>query len=449
MIFYKTTSAHSATKVAVCLLLLASVSFVNSAEILLKNRGKITGDVLTIASTGKILVRSELSEDLLQVADEEVHTIQFSEEGDHASQDDTLVSLINGDVLPATEITLSEERFSLGSEVLGNLEVRRDLIRSIEVDSSEPRVVYEHPRSSVGWKMDSGSREHWRFSEGQFVSVGEGSIAREMKFEDRFGLRMLVGWVDEPNFEISLCSDLKVTESEDCYVLRYGEEGLELSRRDGENELPLLTLDRPPSRYPGRTFELEVLVDPTSKRIALYVDGELEGKVTDPTGKVPDGRAVRFENLASPGNEFSVRDFEGFEWEVEKDFFAPTNVYVGAADRVIDRFGDSLVGKIIEIANGEEGGELSLAVEDHGGVISIGMNEISGIFFRKTKAAGKTEPRKGLELRVLGGGKMQIDSCVFEADKIRAVHPLIGATELPRKAVYKMTKSVLKGKGAK
>lgn len=420
--------------------LLLSSGAGRAAEIVLEDRGRITGELVTISGEGVVSVRSDLLPDLLQVVDEKVRTIRFDVGDSQIQAPVTSITLLNGDVLPYDEISLDGSEVSLRSESLGQLEFGKEIVHSIGGEEYEMPVLYAHPRTSVGWYMGSTDREHWRFREKQFVSTGKGFIARPMKFDGPYGLEMLVSWEDEPNFEISFAAQLKGSAGGDRYAIQYNEDGLELSRHvEGEGQgMQLVHLDRDPSRYPGETFEIAVRVDPGRKLIELYLDGELEAKVIDPLDEVPRGEAIRFENLSDSGTEFRVRDLRGLQWEPGRDRFRGKKVYVGMADQLIDRFGERYEGDLLGIGDVE--GVMEVRFRDREGGVEFGipMSEVSALYFRQGEG-GKREASGGkMKLRFVGGGELRVDSCVFDDTNVVAVHPLMGKVVLSREGLYEM-----------
>ncbi len=422
-------------------LLLGLALSANAADISLIGSGKLSGEILAMDGKGTITLSSPVSAKPLLLNGDKVKQVDFGKKADEAKVPDQRVKLVNGDILPLRVESLDDISVSAVSEDFGKISIPRELVDSIQLGIVPEKLVYKSIGSLDGWKGDAGGARNWTVDGGVFLATGQGTLSRDFKLPDKFVIRFNFAWDSHPNFRMFFAEpDKGANERANRYYLQFANSGLEIRRESmGKSRYtPIVLLSRTPEQFPGRRIKIEMRVDRTRGLFHLYVNGELEGRYTDPIPGIPDGNRISLLSLAPQESEQSVSNFEILEWDDRGDRHRTEDRGDPKLDALIGRFGERFGGHLDAVRGSDEGTVYLFKSDFQKDPIELPEQEVSTVFLAGGKRKAVADADGGLVLRLRGGGELRATSCEFGEKVVTVTHPLLGAIELAREAVTRL-----------
>ena len=411
-----------------------------AAEVALRGDNKLTGEVVSMDEKGTISLVSPISRMLLKVRGEQVEKVDFGNPETLSDIPDQRVELTNGDVLPLKIEELDGDVLKAVSPAMGSLEIPRKVVSSIQLGIVPERMVYSGPDGFGGWIRDVNGSRNWNATGESFVAEGQGTISRELNLPEKFIVRFKLSWRNHPNFRFSFADPLeKVGQRVDRYFLQFAGAGLEIKReskgKDSNRYTPIVLLSRSPEQFPGNRVEIEIRVDRNRGLMHLYLDGELEGRYTDPIPDIPAGNGISLVSQAARESEQTVSEIEVLEWDDRGDRHRTEDRGDGKNDSLIGRFGERFGGTLTSVNPGEEGPVYLFKSDFQPAPIELPQEEVSTVFFANGRAAADLKDIEGVVLKLRGGGEIRASSCVFGEKTVKVTHPLLGSMEIDRGGV--------------
>ncbi len=408
-----------------------------AAEILFENDGKLTGDLVAMDSSGTITLVSPFSEIPILVNGDGVKSVKFGLPSESAAIPDQRLELVNGDVLPVRVEELDATSLLAASPDLGSFEVPREIVDSLILGVVPRRVVFRAQDSEDGWKRDSGGARNWEIDGDRFAATGQGTISRDIKLPGKFILRFKLDWDSHPNLRMYFGGPSNSpSDQANRYFIQFSGSGFEIRRESmGKNRfMPIVLLNRTPDQFPDNSLEVEIRADRTTGALHLYLNGQLEGRYTDPVPDLPDGGHFALVSQAPEESGQVVSGFTILEWDDRGDRHRSEDRGDTETDSMIGRFGERFGGNLTGIRK-EDAGTVYLFKSDfQQSPIEMPEQEVSTVFFA-TRGNTRPEEMEGIILRLRGGGEMRVSACEFVGEKVKAVHPLLGAMELERAGI--------------
>ena len=412
-----------------------------AADVSLLGDNKLTGELLAMDGSGTITLVSPVSGKPLLINGDRVKSVDFGVAEESAAVPDQRVELINGDVLPVRVNGLNGDMLLVESADLGNFSIPREIVDSVLLGVVPERPVFLGKDATDGWKRDSGAARNWEIRNGRYVATGQGMISRDVKLPEKFLLRFTLDWAAHPNFRMFFAGPSKsLGERADRYYLQFAGSGFEIRRETmGKNRFtPIVLLSRTPEQFPASSLKVEIRVDRSTGAIHLYLNGQLEGRYTDPVPDIPVGGHISLVSQAPEESEQTVSDFEIFEWDDRGDRHRSEHRGDRKADSLIGRYGERFGGNLTGIKKNEAGTVYLFKSDFQEDVIELPEQEVSTIFFASENEAAKHHEMEGVILRLRGGGEMRVSTCEFGGETVKAVHPLLGEMELDRAGITSM-----------
>lgn len=418
-----------------CLLACLLPFAATAADISLLDESKLTGEVLAMENDGTLVIRSEIAAAPIHLRGDKIRSVSFPPASDLADVPTQRIKLTNGDILPARINSMSGDTVRLSSPDLGDLQIHRSAIDSIQLGVIPPKVVYRGPSNFSGWKTDRDGARNWVLDDDSFLAAGQGSISRDFDLPEKFIIRFQLTWTSNPNFRLFFADPLKeMGERVDRYFLQFAGAGLEVKREATLNNryTPIVLLNRQPDQFPGKRIKVELKVDRSRGLIHLYINNQLEGRYTDPIPLIPKGGGVSLVSMAGRESEQRITMIEVLEWDDRGDRYRSEERGSGKSDALIGRFGERFGGQLQQIRIGPGGTVYLFKSDFQEEIIELPEDEVSTIFLAKENTEPTTSTADQIILRLSGDAKLFVTSCAFEADAVTATHPLLGPLRIRR-----------------
>ena len=409
-----------------------------AADVSLVGDGKLTGEVVSMDSSGTITLASPVSQHPLLVNGARVESVNFGLEDAKFPLPDQRVELINGDVLPVQVDGLDETMLQVSSSDLGSFGIPRKMVDSIRLGMVPERVVYEGHDSASGWIRDSGGARNWEIKDGQYLATGQGTISRELALPEKFILRFQLNWQAHPNFRMYFAGPAtQPNEQANRYYLQFSGSGFEIRRElmAKSRYTPIVLLSRTPEDFPDGKLVVELRVDRTTGLLQLSLNGQIEGRYLDPVPEIPSGGMITMVSQAPQDSEQSVTNLEILEWDDRADRHRSEDRGDTKLDALIGRFGERFGGSLAQIRKDDSGAVYLFKSDFQKDLIELPEEEVSTIFFASPEGKRKKPKAEGLILRLRGGGDMRVSTCEFGQNKVTAIHPLLGEVSIDRAGI--------------
>lgn len=418
--------------------LIASGS-VQADNLTLSGDARLTGTVRSIDAAGVVELASPLSPEPLLLKAGVVSKVEFTTASADPTPPSALIELTNGDVLPVTVGSLDDGHLNVVTADAGPLAIPRSAIKSLQLGIHKRNVIYAGPRNLEEWTRDRDTGKNWTFANGELTANGPAMAAMEFQMPSQFVLKFTLKWEARPNFKITFADPLTPkAEMVDRYYLQFNDGGLEVKREasEGQHFRPVIVLPRTPDQYPSNQLDVEIRVDRKSSRLLLFLNGQPEAAVIDPTSDAPKGNGVIIVNSAANGPTQRVSNIELSEFDDARARHRAENRGDTKTDSLISRDEDRWGGKLTGIRNGPDGAVFLFKSDFQEEPLELAENDVSTIFFAATAGAPAAPPaEESLALRLRGDGLLRVTSCVFSEDNVTAVHPLLGDLKIQRAGV--------------
>lgn len=411
-------------------------SSATAADVSLKGDAKLTGEITGMTADGTITLLSPVSEKPLLLNAEQVERITFGDSGKNTAIPDQRLELSNGDILPVRVTSMEAGLLRVESPALGALAIPLEAVASLQLGIVPEKAVYLGPDGFGGWTREEGGAGSWDYEEGAFIAKGQGTLSRDVALPEKFIIRFVFNWLNHPNFQFSFADPKKRGSKFDRYVAEFTGSGFGVFREATQRaRIPIIFLARSPEQLAKRKMQVEIRVDRTRSLMELRIDGELEGRYTDPIQPIPDGTGISLISRASIESGQTVSDIRIFAWDDRGDRHRSEERGDGKSDSLIGRHGERFGGKLESIR--KEGGSTVYVFKSdfQNDPLLLPEEEVSTVFLRGESKPSKSGTTGGLILNLRGEGTMRLTSCVLEGESVRIEHPLLGGLEFDRAGI--------------
>jgi hypothetical protein len=409
-------------------------------DVILTEGSRLSGTVTTMADDGRISLSSDLAFDPFQVKAECIQRVIFDNgKPAPADESDALLVLANGDQFPCELQDISTTSLRVSTTFAGPLEIARDRVSTVQLGVRPRKIIYQGPDNAEGWAIRSG----WRHEQKRFIADGAGSIARAFEVPASFALKFRVIWRTTPNLHVFFADDtMEPTARADRYQFSFdGSSGFSLKRQMSETQTykDMHSIRRDPSDYADSQVDVELRVDRKMKPpcVHLLINGEYEGKFSDPAKIAPSGKGIMFLSKIGSDDQMVVDNIEIREWDPAADRHLGESRGDETRDVVITRSSDRGTGSILGMATGKTGPQILYKSPHYEEPVELPAAEVSTLFF--AKAAGPLpESKAPWQLGLRGRGFLGVSGCSFSGESLTAEHPLLGKLEIRRDAIGRL-----------
>lgn len=408
-----------------------------AADVSLKGDAKLTGEITGMSADGTITLIFPGARKPLLLDAEQVERVAFGGSAESPVVPDQRLELSNGDILPVKVTSMDEGLLRVESPVLGSLSIPRGAVASLQLGIVPEKVLYSGPAGLDGWTRQTGSSRSWDFEDDKFLANGSGTISRDVSLPEKFIIRFRFGWRNHPNFQFPFAHHMKASaDKSDRYVAEFSGSGFGVFRESPKRvRIPIIMLARSPEQIAKRSMDVEIRVDRTRGLMELRIDGELEGRYTDPIQPIPDGTGISLISRASRESGQTVSDIDILVWDDRSDRHRSEERGDGKSDSLIGRYGERFGGSLEGIRR--EGGSTVYVFKSdfQKEPLLLPEEEVSTVFLGAKPKPSNSGTTGGLILNLRGQGSMRLSSCVLEGDSVRVEHPLLGPLEFGRAGI--------------
>ena len=413
-------------------------SVLRADSLVLADDARLTGTVRSINEAGVVELSTELSPEPVLLKAGAVEKVEFSAPESAAAPAGTMIELVNGDLLPALIESLDDQNLNVVTADAGRVRISRAALKALQLGSHEQKVIYRGPKNSEEWSLYADRAKSWQFANNALTADGPSQSAKDFAAPQQFVFKFTLKWQANPMFKIYFADPLTPREElVDRYFMQYGSAGVEIKRESskGKHYQTVLQLPRSPDQFPAHELAVEIRVDRKTSRLHLLLNGEPEGAGVDPTGDAPQGNGVVFINSAPEGSVQEIRGIEILELDNNGMRHRSEERGDSKTDSLISREEDRLGGRLLGIRKGPEGLVFAFKSDFQEEPLELPEADVSTVFFAKPEQVAAPELVHQFALRLRGDGSLRVSSCVFSADEVTAVHPLLGRLKLRRAGV--------------
>lgn len=419
-----------------------------SDELVLRGtaKEKLSGTVTGIEESGVIVLASPLSNEPLRLKPNTVERVILGNEITINPQANMLVELTNGDRLPVDVTSYTAQNgMRVSSPAMGDLVVPSAVLSSIEMGILERRLVFEGPGDTAAWKSPHDSGFDKVSVEAKDWSInGRLEASRQIEMPTNFVLRFLLEWEprQQPNIKVYFASpEINSMEKADRYFLQFNNAGFEIKRESttGKRFPPVLDSNRRPEEFAGRKVVVEIHVNRVTKRIDLFLNGQMEDWGLDPCPAAPDGAGIILGINGSDGTTQSLRSLTVHELDNTRIRHRAEDHGSPDMDSLIARDESRWSGELREVR--QKGGKLEFTFQTQTVLsqepLQIQQEDVSTVFFRKPADKAQEKSTK-YRLLLRGEGILSARSCSISDGKITVNHPMLGELHLPKQAILRI-----------
>ncbi|GAA5483425.1 hypothetical protein [Haloferula sargassicola] len=401
-------------------------------QVSLADGGGLTGEVAAL-DAASLTLRSPLAVEPLEIRLDRVREVLFPQSTTaRISSHEARLELVNGDRMPCDVRSIGPETVAITTGYSDPLQVRRSSIQVMQLGIRPRRMIYQGP-SEDDWNLSSA----WKLEDGALVSQKPGAaVLKPGKLPASFSLEFELAWDGLPNLEVYLCSGTETPgrSKDNRYRLRVRNTRVELDRQStGVNTFQ--PLGHAPIRLsddPNHRATFEVRVDRANRKLQLLVNGEPAlREMTDPVD-APEDSIVIFQSLNNDPGTLEVGPVMIRAWNPARERDSREERGDGEEDALIDIDGQRFSGQLIGTQEGGEGSVILFKSPHFPEPLEIPLDRVTTVFFRSPE---ESPPRSALLVGLPDAGLLSATGCVFEGDRARIDHPLLGRFTARRDAL--------------
>ena len=363
---------------------------------------KLSGTVTGIEESGVIVLSSPLTDEPLRLKPDTVTKVRFDVDNEETKPAAMLVELANGDRLPVEVTSYSADKgMRITSPAVGEL-----VLASVRAGLAGTRP----PRTQTGIRRP-GRYRRLEQPAARTDSTTSPSMARTGPSADDWkphARSMLhktlccastVQWEarQQPNIKIHFASpDVNSVTKADRYFLQFSSAGFEVKReRTKTSGFPsILISNRKPEEFAARQVDVEIHVNRATKRIDLYLNGELETWGVDPEPAAPTGGGIILGINGMNGTSHTIRNLTIHELDNTRVRHRAEDRGNPNQDSLISRDDDRWTGELREIRKQGAQIDFLFQIPQRKEPLEIPIEDISTVFLPPTLRACRPRTRK-------------------------------------------------------
>jgi hypothetical protein len=422
-------------------LALAMAVSAHAADVSLQGESKLTGEITGMDESGAITLVSPISGKPLVLRGDQVRRVVFDAPETAEEVPHQRVELINGDILPISVTSMDEASLHVESPVIGLIKIPRDAVASLQLGVFQEKPIFSGSDDFKGWKRDSSGSRNWDIDGGGFSIDGPGMLSRDVALPEKFTIRFSFSWDAHPNFQFYFADPLKETgQRADRYFMEFSSSGLGVFRESAKRgRVPIVLVNRTSDQFAGNRMDVEIRANRSRGLLELRINGELEGRYTDPVKPIPAGTGISMASRAPRESGQKIKGIGIFEWDDRGDRHRSEERGDGTADSLIGRSGERFGGRLLGIRKDDGASVYVFKSDFQREPLELPEGEVSTVFLGGE--GRRPDIGDGLILNLQGKGEMRLSSCIFEGDSVTVVHPLLGSMTFSRAGVASLERT--------
>jgi hypothetical protein len=361
-----------------------------------------------------------------------------------AQNRDCLARLTNGDELSGKLAALDSEKLTLETWYGGALTIPRKRIQSLIPGQNKSAYIYEGPAGMEGWTVKGGNggdidraiqqflggktpqlNVAWRYSNGGFISSGNGTIGRGFDFPAKVCVDFDVAWRGYLSLILGLFGESVESVSSEGYMLQLnrGSTYLQHISRAGSS-MPVQSANAGALSQPQGKAHISLRADKETKRIFLFVNGERIKEWVDP-GDFATGRNIVFSQQSQGATKISDLKITAWDGKIEADTGAEKKTQQDFV-KLVNR--DRITGEVKSIQDGKMSFQSTL------GPIEVPLERIEEIQMAGVKTEMAPRQARDVRLTFLDKGSVLLHIEEWNEGQISVNSPNFGQAKLSASA---------------
>jgi len=420
-----------------------------SADEITLNDGtsKISGKLLTMASSGTIELAAPAAENPLLIKGDNVQKIVLSEPEKNETLPPTMVQLINGDNIRGTVEEMDQKIMILNTDEAGIIKIDRSHIASTQFGLSRANVIYSGPNDMAEWKQQRSTRDRWLYRKGSLITTGRSTASKDLKLPNKFTLSFKLKWRSErpPQYEVFFADPLGNSKLRpDRYSFSFSNYSTEIRRHTANpsKHKTIAHLSRDSKLYKNNEMLVELRVDRETGQIQLFINDEPEGDFVDPIENIPEGTGIRIVSQSMRGSQLEISNIKVTELNGNGLRHLSEGHLDDGADSLILDDDERWSGKLVGIKKSNDGSIFHFESPSRETTLEVPISEVSMIYL--SHLTGDEDPKTKGEVfhapsnyivNLANDWAIKTSSCQMDDQTLSAKHPLLGALQIQRSRI--------------
>lgn len=401
-------------------------------EVWLNDNDRASGHIVTLNSQGITHVQSPLTSEPIRLHSSAIRKIDFATTREDSSQDMQL-DFADGGSLFCTVKDADATHLNLTSPVLGAMRLPRAALRALNFGVAPMRPIYQSKDTVADWQTDRG----WEIQKDALCVRGAGQISRAVKLPATYQMRCTVSWRESVNLRMFVASNTGNDNPSmlNRYYVHLHPGGLDVRRQSAEGDrryTPLYSSNRNPEEFRDNKCEISLRFDRQSSTLYLYLNGQLEARISDPITPPLEGKRIGFEAFDGDSG-VRVTDIEVREWDATSERYRTAERGNDQLDALIDSQGQRWSGQLTGMSTKDNALKLNFKASDQATPLTPTSKQVATLFFTKAEAGDANH--KQWKLQLLDGSTLFAANCEITEQRINFTHPTLGNVSLPRQAM--------------
>lgn len=366
--------------------------------------------------------------------------LERSNSNTNAPGENCRVQLSNGDELFGNLTAVDDQKLTLDTWYGGAISIPRNRIVSIAPGQAQSGVFFEGPTGIEGWTVKGnntqlraliqngravlvpagGDGNPWKFSNGGFVSSGNGSIGRAFDLPSMVNIEFDVAWRGYLLLSLSLFSDSVESLGASSYMLQLNQNNAYLQRMaNAAGVMPFQSVNVPAFNQQQRRAHISLRVDKQKKSIWLVVNGEKIKEWTD-TSDFPKGQNFVFHQQGQAFTKISGLKISAWDGKFEGEGVEQKS----KEDSVKLVNGDKISGSLKSIQNGKMNFQSAFAA------LEVPLERIQNIEMAGEKTEKAPKQAGDVKLTFLDHGSILLHVEEWDGQQIVGSSPNYGQVKL-------------------
>ena len=416
----------------------------------LGNNDRLSGRI-TSMKDGIITLDSPLTDSPLLIHQKNLTNLELSPESftkKTFEEEPERIRFNNGDTLPCTILSMTDEVLTLETWYSGTHEILRSDIDTIQFGIHQEDVIYEGGGDLATWEYQTGTwikPDPEDFNKNQYISEGRSNITKKLNLSGNLHINYDLSWDVGIAHDFSFCVEGNATkEKTNYYEFSYHGDKITITRYPEDETLPtviLLSDDLPDYESPGKTMNVDIQLDKTKQEITLKIDGEYVGVAYD-TNPAPEGQYITISNTPASQKRHTVSNLLITELASPENKRLRVTNLAGTSDILIDNEAEQISGTISSISSDASNGlRIVQFISDTDDSFSIPEHRISTLYFGKPDDVDLPETNATYKISIHGEGSIHVDNIVLTDQEIIASNSVLGSFKLNFKALSHLSQT--------
>jgi hypothetical protein len=274
---------------------------------------------------------------------------------------------LSGDIIEGELLGIQAQTLQLRTWYAGQLSLNRNMIQDMEISDISP-LLYHGPHEAKEWLI--APADAWKFASHTYTLQQSGTLTKDFtKLPPRYCFTFTAAWKNRFNLQLLFGANSATDDNPDQYYMIALDHGTSyLQKRIADPQLNAGMMQnggmigeykRDQAFRSKEKSELKLFVDTTTGLIALYSDDTLIQQWNDLDQPILQGTCIHLRQNSGQYHRISLSNFRLSTWDgtlPSNDKTAPVNPIETPApgegeQRIILRNGDSVLGKVLDIAD--------------------------------------------------------------------------------------------------